>query len=1345
MKNMIKRAVVMLTVFTMLCTTIPVKATSGIIGNDTSIEEISAKANAAIQSAKELEEQDTSERDDLKSTTSDEANVLKVDDTEKENDTEKETETETEKELITVEPGEIIGLTEVYVGSSVTLTGTVGDTTSANDSIESWTADDPSLVSIDENEHIAVVTGVSEGTTTITHTYFVKDPNADKSETAAYLTMKESITMEVKEAQNLNHYLLNQKLSSNITVYATAGSGSGGLTMIYPGQEFVTEDPNSYYFVRVLDGYAAKTSFTHTYVYGDPSRTEYPVWDGGQYAIYHEINDATYNMPQTTAAKALGCTYKFQYTLKSGDNGNFWAQVAIVADPIEISVVYDANGGTDAPVDSKTYYHENVTEFNNHEITITTDEPTYEGKTFGGWRGSDGVIYHKGDTIPISSIWDNNKALVLDGTKGTFTLTAVWEKNYSVSYKSNGATSGDGVVDMTPYKEGDQAEVQANTWLRYGYYFAGWNTDPEGEGTAYTPGDMITLDSNVVLYAQWSKQPTTVVTLQASSATFKYDGTEHTVSGFDGVDSNNRKAIVVNGKTYYLDVSTMSAKASGTDAGTTTTTITGTYKIYDESGNDVTDEIGSQIKIDIVYGTLTITQRNITLTSKSVTEEYSEGKVLTAPEVQVGGDGFVTGEGCEYVFSDSAKVSTPNTSVLNEYSYNFNDGTNPLNYNITKLEGTLTLTAPPEKVVYTIQVEAGSASYVYDGTEHTVDGFKQDALTFAVVVDGETQVFTVTGLSVEAVTAKDAGTYPVNITGTAVVTDKYGNDVSDQFIIDPKAGTLTITPRPVMLRSDSAQKVYDGTPLTAENVTDSYNVSGSTEAAGFVGGDSATYTFTGTQTIPGASENTFTYELSNGTKAGNYKISVDYGTLNVQHGGGNTIALQPISKEVVYNGTEQTAEGFEQTTFTFNGQEYTVTGIEAIAKGTNPGVYQSSYSGTPVVLDSDGNDVTSEFNIDLSAVGVLRIKGVYTVTINYVDTAGRTLAPSHEERFVEGATFGPIVSPTIEGYTPNFASVSSPGSGMPNVDITVNVVYTANPIENTDTEDNDNTGSTPETTPEATTPEETTPEATTPEETTPEETTPEATTPEETTPEATTPEETTPGTTATTPGTTNETPGTNAATPEATNETPGTTTTPGTTNVTPAENTPAATVATTTNAIAAIPVTLAANGEPEEDLLIVDEETPMGVISVDEDGNAEIINIEDDPTALASGAGGAAWALINLIAAILTAVICIILLISLFKRNKDEEDEDDKDKSKEDEEDEEKKKKQRFIAKLLSIIPAAAAIIIFLITENMKNPMRWVDKWTILMLIILLVQIILAFFASRKKKKDKDDEDKEEK
>ncbi|WP_302412893.1 hypothetical protein [uncultured Gemmiger sp.] len=81
--------------------------------------------------------------------------------------------------------------------------------------------------------------------------------------------------------------------------------------------------------------------------------------------------------------------------------------------------------------------------------------------------------------------------------------------------------------------------------------------------------------------------------------------------------------------------------------------------------------------------------------------------------------------------------------------------------------------------------------------------------------------------------------------------------------------TYIITPRDVTLTSGSATKEYDGTALTNDTVT----------AEGFVNGEGATYNVTGTQTEVGSSENNFTYTLNSNTKAGNYKITPNYGTL----------------------------------------------------------------------------------------------------------------------------------------------------------------------------------------------------------------------------------------------------------------------------------------------------------------------------------------------------------------------------------------------------------------------------------------------------------------------------------
>jgi uncharacterized repeat protein (TIGR02543 family) len=768
------------------------------------------------------------------------------------------------------------------------------------------------------------------------------------------------------------------------------------------------------------------------------------------------------------------------------------------------------------------------------------------------------------------------------------------------------------------------------------------------------------------------------VTIEANSATATYDGTEQSVSGFKNENDDSRIPVTVGTVTYYVDVNALSASASATNAGTYTTAINGAAVVYDADGNDVTD----QFLVNVTPGKLTINKRNVILSSETVSGEYNTSG-LTATTVEVDGDGFADGEGAAYTFPSTSKVTLPNTTVTNVFSYELNENTNADNYNISVNYGKLTMTGLAEDAKYRLLVEANSGSFVYDGTAHTVGGIKNDTFTVA----GETgKVFTVSGLSAADVTATDykKGGYTVSITGTATVTDNNGNDVTSLFIIETKDGTLNIEKRPVLLTSASAQKTYDGTALTAETVTDRYNTAGgynavgATETSGFVNGDSAIYRFTGTRTLPGTSENTFTYVLTDTTNADNYNISTANGSLIVtdrtaDEAAQYTIALQPVSGETIYNGAEQRLEGFEETNFTFDGQTYKVSGITAVSRGTEPGVYESVYSGTPVVTDADGNDVTNQFTFDLSAVGTLTIKGIYTLTINYVDTTGRTLAASYVERFVEGTTFGPIVSPTIEGYTPNFASVSSPASGMPTRDISVDVVYTANANNTTD-----NT----------------------------------TTTPDETT---TTPDNTT--------------------TPEAA-ETPAVT--PEQTVTTPAE-TPNNTL------VPAAPAQIADNGEVIDNTTIEDEDVPEGVLAFDENGNPEIVDIEDEATALASGAGGAAWALINLIAAILTAVICILLLISLLKRKKDEDEEEEETESKKasEEDEDEKRKKQRVLVKVLGIIPAVASVIAFILTENMKNPMRWVDRWTILMIILLVIEILMACFSSKKEKVEKDEEETE--
>jgi preprotein translocase subunit SecG len=1174
-----------------------------------------------------------------------------------------------------------------------------------------------------------------------------------QGETTCGVTEGNQFSPSNLEISSTNHYRLDGSRSSNVVLYVTTGDGADGLTEIQPGQDFVTTSPDTYFFVRVQDGYKAETSFEHTYAYGSTSRTDYPEWSTSQtqVSIYHDLQDATYNPPLQSEAKKLGCTYKFQYTGKKSDDGNFWAQFAIKGVPFPVQLVYSIDGDTTVITDSSTYYHENVTEKSNHTFTTPTVEETKKktGKTLVKWLGSDGKEYAPGSTVSISTIWNT-----VYQSGGTFTLKAVWEEEIpkvSIAYDGNGNTSIGNLVDSrSPYDVGSEVTVLSNTWDKAGYRFTEWNTKKDGSGDSYDAGDIITLNSAIVLYAQWEKVEKTVICLDAARDSVKYDGTTHQLSGYtvtsvngETVENKDGNKFVYNNETYTISgISARSKEA--VDAGNYEVTFSGTPSVS-KNGKNVT----SQFVFENRSGSLTILPRTVVMTSQTVSEKYS-GNPLINLNVMESGDGFIDGEGAKYTFSQSAKAVKPNQTVVNSFKYELKANTKESNYQISTVFGTLTLTC--EKPMYTIQVEANSKTCIYDGKEHSVGGFKtSNTYTF----DGK--IYTVTGLTAETVSAKDyqSGGYAVDVEGTAVVLDEDQNDVSELFEVKIKNGTLMIEKRPILLRSASAQKEYDGTMLTAETVTDSLNVSSSdseTEEGqktqeGFVGDDGAEYDFTGSGILTGTAQNVFSYKLKEGTKEDNYIISTEYGTLNVQNVVQEelphyTIKLQPVSGEVIYNGREQSLSGFETTTFTIDGEDYEVSGIQAVAKGTTPGVYSSTYSGTAVVKDSKNNDVTSQFTIDTSAVGTLTIKGIYALTINYVDAAGRILAPSYQEYFAEGTMFEPVITPEVTGYKPEFSAVSCPAGGMPNRDIMVDVVYRW-----ISTDSNSGDGNPSDQTPDNGTGDtENTENTETPENPTgqPDNNGTDGTT-DNGTPENPTGQPDNNGTGGTTDNGTPENPtgqpdnnGTGGTTD---NGTPGNTVGQQGNNGT--GNTPAGGQETVERTIPVPVVTERENAD--NTTTIEDEEPPKGVLTIDEDGNPQIVEIDDEQTALAAGDDGqdASWALINLLATVFSVLICLVLLVTFFRKKKEKDDEEAK-REQEDEDEDDEEKRSRNALRLGSIIPAAASVIIFFVTENVKNPMIYVDKWTILMIVLFAAELLLAYLVAKKKKNSDEDSAKKE-
>ncbi|MDR1013888.1 MAG: InlB B-repeat-containing protein [Coriobacteriales bacterium] len=77
---------------------------------------------------------------------------------------------------------------------------------------------------------------------------------------------------------------------------------------------------------------------------------------------------------------------------------------------------------------------------------------------------------------------------------------------HTVRYDANGGTGSQS--DPQTYYRYDKAQVKgAGTVSRDGYDFLGWNTRPNGSGTAHRPGSRLVLDDTVTLYAQWAPVP----------------------------------------------------------------------------------------------------------------------------------------------------------------------------------------------------------------------------------------------------------------------------------------------------------------------------------------------------------------------------------------------------------------------------------------------------------------------------------------------------------------------------------------------------------------------------------------------------------------------------------------------------------------------------------------------------------------------------------------------------------------------------------------------------------------------------------------------------------------------
>ena len=389
-----------------------------------------------------------------------------------------------------------------------------------------------------------------------------------------------------------------------------------------------------------------------------------------------------------------------------------------------------------------------------------------------------------------------------------------------------------------------------------------------------------------------------------------------------------------------------------------------------------------------------------------------------------------------------------------------------------------------------------------------------------------------------------------------------------------------------------------------------------------------------------------------------------------------------------FEGVEPTKAADAQYTYTFKGWTPEVETV------TGDATYQATYTKEAniykVTYDLNGGEwteATNEFPYE------------YKATVEVVKTV-----PTRE-----GYKFS--------GWRSEEVTIENDAFTMPAKDVVLKAVWEANPTPAPTEEPTPTPAPTEEPTPTPAPTEEPTP---TPAPT--EEPTPTLAPTEEPTPTLAPTEEPTP-----TPAPTEESTPTPAPNPNPATPTP-----------TPVAPVVPATVATPTPKPTATPSTTPSdnggkgdgNNDGEIGETINDNETPLA--------NGE--DIADNATPLA-GLGTGAWALINLILTIVTTLLSILLLIGYIgKKKKALEDEDGNvvlDENGKEVMEYEKNKKGLW--RLISIIPALIAIIVFIFTEDMTLPMIFVDKWTILHVVIALVQVVVMVLC--KKKKDENDED----
>ena len=441
------------------------------------------------------------------------------------------------------------------------------------------------------------------------------------------------------------------------------------------------------------------------------------------------------------------------------------------------------------------------------------------------------------------------------------------------------------------------------------------------------------------------------VTVTEKSDSVVYDGQEHSVTGYETMAADNA---------LY---NTADVAETPTDAWTAKGTNAGKYQVGIKSGDFKNTSVNfTNVAFVIVDGELEITPVTdkviVTVVEKSATVTY-DGK-----QHSITGYESMTADNALYDITNVAKTPTAAWTAkgteAGEYPVGIvsgdfkNTSKNFANVEFVIVDGALTITTDDTEVVVT--VTGNTKTVVYDGTEHSVEGYTVDVNGLPITVTPKA------GTAAKA-SGTNAGTYYMGLTADdfTAESNNYSNIrivVTDGWLkIDPITDKVTVT---VTENADTVE--YDGKEHSvtgyASIVSDHalYDVANVAE------------TPTDAWTAKGTDAGTYPVGIKSGdfrNTSGNFTnvefVIVD-GELVITRRGenpGSPVTLRADDSTVMFDGDYHGYVGHIATNLA---EGHSVRSVKSDFTARNVGRYEDKIDlHDAIIVDADGKDVTRNY------------------------------------------------------------------------------------------------------------------------------------------------------------------------------------------------------------------------------------------------------------------------------------------------------------------------------------------------------------------------------------------------